>query len=71
MGKGRFLNQKLGKRTSRKLELLKSTLPAQSRQPKSKSRSRSVKFRQQGWSVAENSCSLSFRGAEKSDEWRV
>jgi hypothetical protein len=26
MGKGRFLNQKLGKRTSRKLELLKSQL---------------------------------------------
>ena len=26
MGKGRFLNQKLGKRTSRKFELLKSQL---------------------------------------------
>ena len=29
MGKGRFLNQKLGKRTSRKLDLLKSRLTAQ------------------------------------------
>ncbi len=29
MGKGRFLNQKLGKRTSRKLNLLKSRLTAQ------------------------------------------
>ena len=28
MGKGRFLNQKLGKRTSRKLDLLKSRLTA-------------------------------------------
>lgn len=29
MGQGRFLNQKLGKRTSRKLDLLKSRLTAQ------------------------------------------
>ena len=29
MGKGRFLNQKLGKRTSRKLGLLKSRLAVQ------------------------------------------
>lgn len=28
MGKGRFLNQKLGKRTSRRLGLLKSAFPA-------------------------------------------
>jgi hypothetical protein len=28
MGKGRFLNQKLGKRTSRKIGLLKSRLAA-------------------------------------------
>lgn len=30
MGKGRFLNQKLGKRASRKLELLKTKLPTES-----------------------------------------
>lgn len=29
MGKGRFLNQKLGKRTSRKIQLLKARLPKQ------------------------------------------
>jgi len=29
MGQGRFVNQKLGKRTSRKLDLLKSRLTAQ------------------------------------------
>jgi hypothetical protein len=29
MGKGRFLNQKLGKRTSRKLGMLKSQLAAE------------------------------------------
>lgn len=29
MGKGRFLNQELGKRTSRKFELLKSRLTVQ------------------------------------------
>ena len=28
MGKGRFLNEKLGKRTSRKLDLLKARLTA-------------------------------------------
>jgi hypothetical protein len=35
MGKGRFLNQKLGKRISRKLDLLKSQLASQ-RQPASR-----------------------------------
>jgi hypothetical protein len=37
MGKGRFLNQKLGKRTSRKLKLLKTRLrtePSRPRAPK-------------------------------------
>lgn len=29
MGKGRFLNQKLGKRTSRRIDLLKSGVKAQ------------------------------------------
>ncbi len=31
MGKGRFLNQKLGKRTDRKFDLLKSRLAAEQR----------------------------------------
>ena len=31
MGKGRFLNQKLGKRMSRKLDLLKSSLATRQR----------------------------------------
>lgn len=29
MGRGRFLNQKLGKRTSRKVKLLKARLPGE------------------------------------------
>jgi hypothetical protein len=38
VGKGRFLNQKLGKRTSRKLDLLKSRLTAeQARNPRASS----------------------------------
>lgn len=39
MGKGRFLNQKLGKRVSRKFDLLKSRLAAQQdRLPRASSR---------------------------------
>ncbi len=35
MGKGRFLNQKLGKRTSRKTGLLKTALAARRADPRS------------------------------------
>jgi len=33
MSKGRFLNQKLGKRTNRKIALLKSSLKSRSQDP--------------------------------------
>ena len=35
MGKGRFVNQKLGKRVSRKLDLLKSELAGRANRPSS------------------------------------
>ena len=46
MGKGRFLNQKLGKRTSRKFDLLKSQLA--SRRPSSRQDPREVRLPKKG-----------------------
>jgi hypothetical protein len=46
MGKGRFVNQKLGKRTSRKLDLLKSRLAAQRT-------ASDIKLPKKGWSREE------------------
>jgi len=49
MGKGRFLNQKLGKRTSRRVDLLKSVARVQQPQsPRGARKSKAVDSRAKG-----------------------